>query len=49
MLKNVKSVYILKIFFSYVDERQKLKLLKYNKSLQNDIDISLINYKFFYW
>ena len=47
MLKNVKSEYILKIFFSYVDEKQKLKIVKYNKSLQKDIDISLINYILF--
>ena len=47
MLKNVKSKYILNIFFSYLDVRQKLKILKYNKSLQKDMDISLINYKFF--
>ena len=44
MLENVKSSYFAKIVFSYVDEKQKLKLVKYNKSLQQKIDISIINY-----
>ena len=47
MLKNIKSHYIIKIFFLYVDEKHKLKLVKYNKNLQKNIDISLINYKLF--
>ena len=41
MLDNVKSSYILKIFFSFVDEKRKLKLVKYNKNLQQKIDISI--------
>ena len=47
MLKNVKSSYFLRIIFSFVDEKQKLELIKYNKSLQQIINISLINYKYF--
>ena len=47
MLKNIKSSYFKSILFSFIDERQKLKVLKYNKSLQNNINISIINYKFF--
>ena len=47
MLKNIKSSYFQSILFSYIDERQKLKVIKYNKSLQNNINISIINYKFF--
>ena len=47
MLTIIKSYYFTKIIFSYIDERQKLKLVKYNKSLQKDIDLSIINYKFF--
>ena len=34
MLESIKSSYFTKIVFSYVDEKQKLKLVKYNKSLQ---------------
>ena len=46
MLKNVRSKYILKIILSYVKEEKKLKIIKYNKNLQNIMDINLINYKF---
>ena len=44
MLENIKSSYILKIFFSFVVENQRLKLIKYNKSLQQKININIINY-----
>ena len=47
MLKNVKSSYIIKFIFTYLDEAQKLKLIKYTKSLQNSMKISIINYKLF--
>ena len=47
MLKNIKSSYFENILFSFIDENQKLKIIKCNKSLQNDINISIINYKFF--
>ena len=47
MLKNIKSLYFIRIVFSYVDEEKKLKIIKYNKSLQKIINISIINYKFF--
>ena len=47
MLKNVKSSYFIRIIFSFLDEKQKLKLITYNKSLQENMNISLINYKIF--
>ena len=47
MLKKIKSSYFNAIIFSYIDERQKLKIIKYNKSLQKNMNISIINYKFF--
>jgi len=47
MLENAKSSYFVKIVFSFVDEKQKLKLVKRNKSLQKKIDISIINYLHF--
>jgi len=37
-LENLKSKYILKIIFSYSNEKRKLKLIKYNKNLQNKMD-----------
>ena len=47
MLKNVKSSYFIRIIFSFIYEKQKLKLIKYNKSFQKNMNISLINYKNF--
>ena len=47
MLENIKSSYFIKKLFSYVDEKEKLEVVKYNKSLQKNIDISIINYKYF--
>ena len=44
MLKKIKTSYFLMRFFSYIDEKQKLKLVKYNKYLQKRIDISINNY-----
>ena len=44
MLENVKSSYFSKIVFSFIREKQKLKLVKRNKNLQKKLDISIINY-----
>ena len=46
MVENIKSKYIIKIIFTFVNERQKLKIIKHNKKLQNIIDINITNYKF---
>ena len=47
MLKNIKSSYFTQLIFSDISEGRKLKLLKHNKSLQKEMNINLINYKFF--
>ena len=47
MLKKIKATYFIQLLFSYVDEKQKLKIIKYNKYLQKIINISIINYKLF--
>ena len=47
MLKNVKSSYFIELIFTYVDESQKLKLIKFSKSLQKSMNISIIDYKLF--
>ena len=47
MLKNIKSSYILKIIFSKTNEKVKLNLLKYNKILQNKLNINITTYKNF--
>ena len=46
LLKKVKSKYIVNIFFSFINERIKLKIVKHNKHLQDIINIKLINYEF---
>ena len=45
MLENIKSRYIVQFIFSRIFENKKLVLVKYNKNLQNKLDIKLINYK----
>ena len=47
MLKNIKSSYIARIVFSFVEEKQKLKIIKINKRLQKILHINIINYKHF--
>ena len=47
MLKNSKSIYFIKRLFTFVDEKNKLDIIKYNKNMQNILDINFINYKFF--
>ena len=47
MLKNVKSFYFIQKLFSYICEKNKLQLVKYNKNLQKIIDINIINYEHF--
>ena len=47
LLENIKSKIIIKKIFSNMDEKVKLKSIKYNKKLQKKNDISLTNYKLF--
>ena len=47
MLKNIKAIYFVKKLFSNLEERKKLKVVKYNKRMQNNLDLNLINYKKF--
>ena len=48
MLKNIESKYFIKLkLFSYIEDKRKLKLIKYNKYLQNKIDINIFNYRQF--
>ena len=47
MLDIIKSVYILKINFSLLNDKRKLKLIKYNKNLQSKININITHYKIF--
>ena len=47
MLEKIKSIFFIKIIFSYIEEERKLKIVKYNKAFQNKINIHFINYKIF--
>ena len=46
MLGKIKSELIKKIIFSFLYEKTKLDIVKYNKNLQKVIRIGHINYKF---
>ena len=48
MLENIKSIFFIKFLFSHIYEEIKLKLIKYNKKIQNNLNIGLINYKVYY-
>ena len=47
MFENIKSLYIKKKIFEYLNDERELKIIKYNKNLQNQININLDNYKIF--
>ena len=45
MFNNIKSVYILKLIFNLISEKNKLKLIIHNKQLQTKLEINLKTYK----
>ncbi len=45
MMANIKSIFFIKYLFSYIKDKNKLKLVRYNKNLQNNLSINIINYK----
>jgi len=45
LLGDIKSEYIQKGIFSYLNEKRKLKMIMYNKKLQNIFGINIENYK----
>ena len=47
MLRNIKSLFIMKKVFLNIFDEQILQLIKYNKDLQKKLNISLYNYKIF--
>ena len=47
MLENIKTSYFINKFSSFVDERKKLEIIKYNKNIQKLMNISILNYKIF--
>ena len=47
MLKDIKSDFFIKILFMHLNDYRQLKLIKYNKYIQNKLNIDLYNYKIF--
>ena len=47
LLENIKADYFIQKLFSNLDEKIKLKTLKYSKNLQRKANINLTNYKVF--
>ena len=47
MLENIKSHYFIKILFMPIYKKRQLKLVKYNKRLQNILNVNLDHYKLF--
>ena len=47
MLENTKSKFIVGIIFSFINEKRKLILLKYNKNFKDKIEIGLMNYEIY--
>ena len=45
MLENIKTSFFSKILFSFINEKKKLDIVKYNKTIQNNLEITLVNYK----
>ena len=46
MLENIKRFFLLELF-SNLSEEKKLKIIKYNRSLQNKIKLNIIDYKIY--
>ena len=45
MFDKIKFLYILKIKLSVINDKTKLKLIKYNKNLQHKLNINITLYK----
>ena len=46
ILSIVKSIYVTNEIFSFLTERKKLTIFIYNKELQNNLDITIEDYKY---
>ena len=45
LIKKVKSKYIIENIFSFLEEKIELKMIIYNKNIQNLLGINIDNYK----
>ena len=44
-IKDIKSSFIKKIIFSFITEKPKLYIIKYNNELQNLLSVGIKDYK----
>ena len=44
-LQNIKSKYILKQIFNYLQKKNQLKIMKYNNKIKERLNINLVDYK----
>ena len=45
IIENIKSRYILSKIYDIMTKKKKLEIVKYNKKIQNRINLSVKNYK----
>ena len=48
-MKSIKSKYIFQELFSFISSKRKFKIIKYNSFLHNKLDLSIIDYKQFFF
>ena len=44
-LREIKSFYIIKLVFSFLNEKQKLNMIIYNKEIQDKLNVNFIDLK----
>ena len=45
IIENIKSRYILSKIYNYMTKKKKLEIVKYNKRIQNRLNLSVNDYK----
>ena len=45
-MERIKSTFFVRLLFSHIDEKVKLKIINYNKKLQNKLEINIYHYVF---
>ena len=48
-LLKIKSPYVLHELFSFISEKKKYKVIKYNTFLNKKLELSVFDYKFFFF
>ena len=43
-MKNIKSTFFIRKAYSYIEEKRKIILNKYNKAIQKRLDANIVNY-----